>query len=73
MPTGSATITAKTGPAVQNTALALTGVTQVTYDLERNVLFVQQGGNRPIKEFELQGVATATITISGGNFAFVVS
>jgi hypothetical protein len=73
MPTGTATITAKSGPSIQNTALPLTGVTLVTYDVDRNVLFVQQGSARPIKEFDLTGVTTATITISGGNFAFVVS
>ena len=73
MPTGSATITAKTGPAVSNTAIALSGVTRVVYDNEKSVLYVQQGSTRPIKEYDLTGVTTATITISGGNFSYVVS
>lgn len=72
MPTGTATVTAKTGPAVQATALPLTGVTQILYDLDHNVLYVTQGGQRPIKEFELTGVTTASITITGGNFALLV-
>lgn len=72
MPTGTATVTAKTGPAIQNTNLALSGVTLVTYDVARNMLFVTITGG-VVKEFELQGVTTATITIASGNFAFAVS
>ena len=73
MATGSATITAKSGPAVQNTAAPLANVSLVTYDVARNVLFVTQSNPAAIKEFDLTGVTTATITITGGNFAFAIS
>jgi hypothetical protein len=73
MPTGAATITAKTGPAVQNTAIALANVNSMKYDVARSVLTVEQSSPAGIKEYDLGGVTTATITISGGNFTFVVS
>ena len=73
MPTGSATITAKTGPGVSNTAIALANVVSFEYDLARSVLFIVQSNPPATKEYDLGGVTTSTITISGGNFALVVS
>jgi hypothetical protein len=73
MPTGQAVITAKTGPNVQNTAIALANVVEVRYAVARNVLFVEQSNPAQTKEYDLGGVTTATIVISGGNFTFTVS
>lgn len=68
-----ATITAKSGPAIQNTAIVLQNVSAVLYEPDRKVLFVTQANPFGVKEFDLTGVTTATITITSGNFAFVVS
>ena len=72
MATGSATVTAKTGPAVQNTAIALPNVTQFNADLARSVLTVYFGNNQ-IGVYDLVGVTTLTDTISGTTHTFVVS
>lgn len=74
----TATITAKTGPNRQVTALALTNVVGVDFQLNDKRLFVQvenpptvAGDN--IKEFDLTGVTTVTVTITAGNYAVVVA
>lgn len=70
-----ATVTAKTGPDRTNTALVLSDVVGVDFQLSDKRLFVQVGpgvGDN-IKEYDLTGVTTVTCTITGGNFAFVVS
>jgi len=66
----TATITAKTGPAQQVTAQALTGVTGFLLDIDKKVLQIFQGGlasdgSAPYKEFELSG-NTFTVTIAAG-------
>lgn len=72
MATGSGTITAKTGPAVQNTAIALANITLFSVDLARSVLTVFYGNNQ-IGYYDLVGVTTLTDTITGTNHVFVVS
>jgi len=66
------TITAKTGPAIQATALVLTGLTNINIDMERKVLTCLIGSN-PVKEFDLSGVTLLTDTITGSNHVIVVS
>lgn len=73
MSTANATITAKTGPAISNTAIALANVTLVCFDAPRNVVSFTQSNPSKITEYDLTGVTTATITISGGNLAFAIS
>ena len=73
MPLGTATVTAKTGPNVSNTAIALANVSSVTYDNNRMMLFVTQQNPARTVEYDLTGVTTATITITSGNFVFAVS
>jgi hypothetical protein len=76
MPTCVATVTAKSGPATQSTALSLTGITVFTADVRRSVLRFYQGGSEtdgPAKEFDLNGVTTFTVAISGGNFTVTIS
>lgn len=65
------TVTAKTGPAVQATALIITEVTNMNFDLVKRVLQVFQGST--VKEFDLSTVTTTTFTISGVNYTMVVS
>lgn len=75
MPTGAATVTAKTGPAKQATSLSLTGVTSFTIDIKRQVVQFYQGNELtgPAKEFDLTGVTTITDTITSTNHAVVIS
>jgi hypothetical protein len=75
MPTGSATVTAKTGPAVQATATVLAGVTSFTIDIRRQVIQFYQGDELTgrAREFDLTGVTTITDTISSTNHTLVVS
>jgi hypothetical protein len=75
MPVGSATVTAKTGPATQATSMALSGVTSMVIDIKRQVIQFYQGNELtgPAKEFDLTGVTTLTDTIASTNHAIVVS
>lgn len=75
MATGSATVTAKTGPAKQATAIVLAGVTSFTIDIKRQVIQIYQGNELtgPAKEFDLTGVTTITDTIAATNHAVVIS
>ncbi len=72
MATGSATITAKTGPAIQNTAIALPNITRFDLDLARSVLTVYFGNNQ-ITCYDLVGVTTLTDTITGTNHVLLAS
>lgn len=69
------TVTAKTGPGVQNTAIVLQNVRAVNFDLIAPSVQIQveQGAGDNIKEYDLTGVTTITCTITGGNYAFVIS
>lgn len=75
MPTGSATVTAKTGPAAQVTAVVLAGVTSLVIDIKRQVVQLYQGNELtgPAKEFDLTGVTTITDTIASTNHTIVIS
>lgn len=70
-----ATVTAKTGPDRQNTAVVIPAVIQVDFQLNDKRLFVhtetQAGDN--IKEYDLSSVTTVTFSITGGNYAVTVS
>lgn len=77
MPTGTATITAKTGPAVQATAAVFDNVKSLRYDFEKNMIFmdVQLPGSMLTKivEYSYEGVATITMTISGSTTTISIS
>jgi hypothetical protein len=70
-----ATVTAKTGPDRQVTALVLQNVIGVDFQLNDKRLFIQTetGVGDNIKEFDLTAVTTVTVTITNGNYAVVVS
>jgi hypothetical protein len=71
-----ATVTAKTGPNVTNTAIVLSGVTEIhTYPDKRVIQFV---GSSPtagpyIKEYDLGAVTTYTVVIAAGNYTVTIS
>lgn len=69
------TVTAKTGPDRQNTALVVPAVLGVDFQLADKRLFIQteNAAGDNIKEYDLNGVTVVTCTITGGNFVFVVS
>jgi len=69
------TVTAKTGPDRQNTALVIPAVLNVDFQLNDRRLFIQteNAAGDNIKEYDLTGVTTITCTITTGNYAFVVS
>ncbi len=76
MPSGVATVTADSGPGIQATALVINDVKGVYLDLERNMLAfhtVNSDPTSPQREFELQGVTTFTVSISGTVYTFTVS
>lgn len=65
---GTVTITAKAGPNIQATALVLTGLTGILFLPDRRILQCFTGGDTnspPEKEFDLTGVTTCTVVISG--------
>lgn len=70
-----ATVTAPTGPARALTSQVLLGVTRVDMDLNDKILQIYQdpAQSTMVKEFDLNGVTTLTCTITGGNYAFVMS
>jgi len=75
MPTMSATITAKTGPAKQLTATVISGITSLVIDVKRQVIQVYVGNelSGPAKELDLTGVTTITDTITATNHVVVIS
>jgi hypothetical protein len=67
------TVTARSGPNQLTTAGAFPNVSQITFDLDARVLRFAQGGNFPVKEFDLSTVTTTTFSISGANYTITVS
>lgn len=71
----TATVTAKTGPNRQNTAIAYTGVRRVDLDIAtaKVQLHLENTAGNQIKEYDLVGVTTFTVTITAGQYAVVIS
>jgi hypothetical protein len=70
------TVTAKSGPNIQATALVVNGATGILFLPDRRVLQVFTGGDTnspPEKEFDLSSVTTVTCTVSGTTLTFTVS
>ena len=62
------TITAKSGPNIQNTAAVFNNLTALLFLPDRRILQAFTGGDTnspPEKEFDLTGVTTMTATIAG--------
>lgn len=72
----NATVTAKSGPNIQSTALAITGATGILFLPDRRVLQVFTGGDTnspPEKEYDLTGVTTITCTVALPTLTFTIS
>lgn len=71
----SATVTAKSGPAKQATAVSITGLVSIVVDVKREVISLYTGepGSGTVKEFDLHGVTTITDTITAGVHVLVIS
>lgn len=69
------TVTGKTGPARQNTAIVLANVDRVDFDLKsaKIQVYIQNQSGNQIKEYDLVGVTTVTCTVTAGQYAFVLS
>jgi len=69
-----ATITAKTGPATQATALVVSNVIEYRVDLVNRVILVRTS-DQPSRwlDYELVGVTTFTTSISGANYTLTIS
>jgi hypothetical protein len=72
----NATVTAKTGPDRQVTALQIPGCTGMLVLPDRKVLQLFTGGDTnspPAKEFDLSAATTFTVVISGSTYTVTVS
>ncbi len=72
----SVTITAAYGAGNEATAKVITGVKSYFVDLVRQVIafhLVNSDPTSPQLEFELDGVTTFTVTVSGQNQTLVIS
>lgn len=74
--TGVATVTADYGPGLAATAVVTSGVKGFYVDIVREVLALHTQNSDPTspqKEYDLHGVATFTVSISGVNYTITVS
>ena len=72
----TATVTAKYGPDRQATATALTNINGMLVQPDRKVIQFYANTDEPgvpVREFDLTGVATFTVVITGNNWAVTVS
>jgi hypothetical protein len=69
-----ATVTAKSGPAVQSTAAVILNVLEYRVDLVNRAILVRTSDqpNRWL-EYDLVGVTTFTTSISGANYTLTIS
>lgn len=72
----NATVTAKSGPNIQATALAVNGASGILFLPDRKVVQIFTGGDTnspPEKEFDLSSVTTITCVVSGTTLTFTLS
>lgn len=68
------TVTAQTGPARQLTTVVIPNVNEVVFLPNPKLLRVRIDDiNGNVKDFDVSPATTVTCTITGGNYAFVVS
>lgn len=69
----TATVTGKTGPAQTVTSAVINNVVRLeVLTAPKSVLFVQES-NGKIREFDLNGTTTFTVTPSTGNLTITIS
>ena len=66
-----ATVTAKVGPATQNTAIVYTNVSSFKFDTARRVLTLVR--DSITTDFDLSAATTVTCSVTGANFSFTIS
>lgn len=74
--TGVATVTADYGPGMEASSAVISGIKGFYVDIEREVLALHTQNSDPTspqKEFDLHGVTTFTVSISGVNYTLTVS
>ena len=69
----TATVTAKTGPGISNTAIVFTQVTNIEVDFMGNRLKITHAGGLTITYYEYSDIATFTWTISAGATTLTIS
>lgn len=76
MPSGTATVTATTGPGRSVSAQVITGVKAFFVDIEKQMIFFHRDNDdptSPMRQFALTNTVTFTATISGGNWTITCS
>lgn len=74
MASGSATVTATTGPGRTVTSQVIAGVKSFYVDIEKQMIFFHRDNDdptSPMRQFALGNTVTFTATISGGNWTIV--
>lgn len=66
-----AVVTAKSGPGLQNTTVKIDNITNVNIDLQRRSVQIRDVGSE-IKTYDLVGVTTFSVFVSGSNYTFSV-
>jgi hypothetical protein len=72
----NATVTAKSGPNIQATALVINGAGGILFLPDRKIVQVFTGGDTnspPEREFDLTGVTTITCVVAGTTLTFTIS
>lgn len=73
---GTATVTAYYGPGISASSAVFTGIKGFYVDIVRKVLAFHKNNSDPTspqQEFDLAGVTTFTVSISGVNYTLTVS
>lgn len=73
MATGTATVTAQTGPGNTVSSKVISDVKGLRYDLEHNMFYVDAGSPLVTSEFSLNAIATITHTIASGVHTITIS
>lgn len=73
---GTATITATTGPGRTVSAAVYSNVKSFYVDIEKQMLFLYFSNDDvtgPVKQFALTSTVTFTVTVTSGNYAVTIS
>lgn len=75
MATGTATVTAKYGPARQATAQVISGIQSFTVSLAKNTIYfnlIDDDPSTPAREFELGNTMTFTAVVTNGSWVITI-
>lgn len=72
MASGTATITAKTGPAQQATAVVITDLIDFDFQIREGVLLLTNSSGK-VRQFQLTGSNTITLTATSGVYALTIT